>query len=254
MDLLSAVRTNTRLLSRTVLRMPQLGVGFETFLRWATEDVGTKIADPDQETRFAVSALMNARRSLSCLMDQYLLRDGFNLCTDAPREAGEKANLLVRRGVLDSLAAGALERAVDRRNRVEHSYERVDIKDARDTVQLVRATIENSVAKADPYWAPAFFGSFLGGHSSGERGENHWFHGWSGLVFVFARCDPQPWFGIVIPSSETAATIRRVSLRDVSCNQVLDLLAALESQSSPGYTGYAEETLRGQLVCAGLIS
>lgn len=68
-DLLSAVQTNTKPLSRTVFRMPQMGLGFERFLRWATQDVTAEIADPDQQTRFAVSALMNARRSLSCLMD-----------------------------------------------------------------------------------------------------------------------------------------------------------------------------------------
>jgi|ERR1039458_2245862 uncharacterized protein YutE (UPF0331/DUF86 family) len=256
MDLLSAVQTNTKLLPRTSVRLSQLGLGFETFLRWAKQDVETakSSTDTDEETRFAVSALMNARRSLSCLIDQYLLRDGFNLCKDAPRSSNDKAALLVRRGVFDSLAADALGRAADRRNRVEHLYEQLDLKDVQDTLQLVRATIESSILRSDPYWAPALFGIILGGHSGGPQGEEHHFDGWSGLLFVLARCDSPPWFGIVVPSSQSVATVRRVALRDISCDQLLDLLGVMESQSSSAGSGYGEATFRRQLVCAGLVS
>jgi len=173
---------------------------------------------------------MNARRSLSCLVDQYLLRDGFSLCKDAPRGAGDKADLLVKRGIFDELAAGALGRVVDRRNRIEHFYERADHNDARDTVQLVRATIESSVAKSDPYRAPAIFGSILGGYSGGEGEAKHWFHGWSGLLVVFARCDRLPWLGVAIPSTKTSASIRRVALHHLSCDQLLKILAVLEQR------------------------
>jgi hypothetical protein len=153
-----------------------------------------------------------------------------------------------------SWQAGALGRAVERRNRVEHSYEQIDLGDAQDTVHLVRETIEHCVAKSDPYSAPAFFGRFLGGHSVGPEGEKHWFHGWSGLLFVLARCGSSPWFGVIVPSSKTEAIVRRVSLSELSCDQLLEALAALEAQSTGSYSGYGERTFLGQLACAGLMT
>jgi hypothetical protein len=160
----------------------------------------------------------------------------------------------VHRGLFDDLATGALRRVVERRNHVEHDYEQICLDDARETVHLIRATIENCVARSDPYWAPAFFGSFLGGHSAGPAGEKHWFHGWSGLLFVLARYASPPWFGVIIPSSETVATVRRVSFSELSCDQLLEALAELEAQSSTGYVGYGEPTFLGQLACAGLLT
>jgi len=255
-DIALAISTNSKPLSKTVVRVPQLGAGYEPFLRWAVQDIEHAVASPEPEQmRFATSALMNARRSLSCLTDQYLLRDGFPFCKDRPSQAKDKAQLLVRRGLFDELAARALVRAVERRNRVEHSYEIPDLCDAQDTVQLVRATIEHCVARSDPYWAPVLFGQFLGGHSCGPDGEKHWFQGWSGLLFVLARCGSPPWFGVVVPSSnsKTEAAVRRVCFSELSCDQLLEALAALEARSSEGYRGYGESTFRGQLACLGLV-
>lgn len=253
-DLHSAIQTISKPLNRTVVRVSQLGLGFEAFLRWALQDVETASASPDleEQRRFSVGALMNARRSLSCLVDQYLLRDGFSFCRDAPHETSEKANLLVRRGLFDSLAARALGRATDRRNRVEHDYEDIPITDVQDTVHIIRTTIENCVAKSDPYWAPALFGFYLGAHSTGARGETHWFHGWADVLFVFARCEVHPWLGVIIPCSITEATVRKVHFSELSCDQLMDALAELETRSMNGYTGYGEDTFCRQLEIAGL--
>jgi hypothetical protein len=211
--------------------------------------------DADQQIRFSLSAVMNARRSLSCLADQYLLRDGFRFCRDVPRDSDAKAKLLVHRGLFDDLAANALRRAVDRRNRVEHDYQQIGLDDARETVRVIRATIENCVTKSDPYRAPALFGSFLGGHSGGPAGDTHWFHGWSGLLFVLTCCFPAPWFGVVIPSSKTEATVRRVFLSELSCAQLAGALAALEARSSSaGYSECDRPTFLGKLTCAGLVT
>lgn len=220
--------------------------------RFRTVKAAAASTESDQQLRFSVSALMNARRSLSCLADQYLFRDCFAFCGDAPHEANAKAELLVRRGLFDDLAAQALRRAVDRRNRVEHRYEQIALGDALETAHLIRATIENCVAKSDPYWAPALFGMFVGGSSKGPESEKHWFQGWSGLLFVLARCDSPPWFGIVVPSSKTEATVRKVSFKELSCAQLWESLTTLEKQSSAGDSEYTELTFLRQLACLGL--
>lgn len=252
-DVLSAIRSNSTRLYRQFVRVAALGLGHERFLQWSVQDIGSASAstDEDQTMRFSVSALMNARRSLSCLADQYIRRDCFDLCQDAPHGANSQARLLVRRGVFDPLASEALQRAVKRRDRVEHQYEGLGLEDAQDTVHLIRSTIENCVTKSDPYLAPAFFGIFLGGH--GFAGvETHWFNGWSGPLFVFARYESPPWFGVVIPSSETTATVRKVAFSELTCNALLEALLALEGQALNGYSMYGESTFKGQLECLGL--
>jgi hypothetical protein len=88
----------------------------------------------------------------------------------------------------------------------------------------------------------------------GPDSEKHFFEAWSGLMFVFATCDLVPWFGIVIPSSTTEATVRKVPLREMSLSDLLDILDALERQTAGGYSGYGEDTFRGQLLCTGLMS
>src|SRR5229473_3955856 len=90
-DIAAGIHTISKPLMRNLVRVAPLGLGFEAFLRWAVQDVATAEAntEPDPQIRFSVSALMNARRSLSCLADQYLFRDGFAFCRDLPREANE---------------------------------------------------------------------------------------------------------------------------------------------------------------------
>ena len=150
-DVASAIRTVATLASRTIVRVAPLGLGYEPFLRWSVQDIHDAAAskDRDQQMRYSVSALMNARRSLSCLADQYILRDGFAYCRDVPREASDKADLLMRRGIFDGLATAALRGAVERRNLVEHQYEQIPLSAVQETVHLIRSTIENCVAKLD---------------------------------------------------------------------------------------------------------
>jgi hypothetical protein len=260
-DVVSAIKTSSTRLSSTVVRIAPLGLGYEPFLKWAVQDIEAAgmSADPNDRIRFSVSAVMNARRSLSCLADQYLLRDGYTFCRGAPGDADKKAELLVRRGVFDSLAAVALKRSVERRNRVEHKYEEIGIDDARETVHVIRATIENCVSKSNPYMAPVFFGYYLGGYTYSfgtgtENTEKHSFYGWSDLVFILARCSPPPWFGIIVPSrgSKTEATLRKVWFSELSCDQLSEALAALEERTSDSLSVESERTFIARLACLGL--
>ena len=253
-DIISAIKTSSHPLSKQFVVVPPLGLGYERFLEWSLQDINTATPNVghEQQTRFSVGAVMNARRSLSCLADQYLIRDCFSFCKDAPRDTNEIAALLVRRGVFDELAAGALRRAVNRRNRIEHQYESLALDDAQDCVHLIRSTIENGVAKSDPYAGPALFGSFFGGFSGGPHGPVHSFDGWNGLLFALVRNDPLPWFGMVVPSSSTHATVSKVSFSQITCNQLLEVLIALEDRSSNGYSKFDDRTFRGQLACLGL--
>jgi len=253
-DLVSAAQTSSQKLARTICHLQPLGLGFEAFLRWSLEDVSASGQSPagDTQLRFCANALMNARRALSCLVDQYLARDGFAFCSDAPKEATDKARLLVRRGVIDDLAAGALKRAIERRHQVEHRYEAPRLEDAEDTVQVVRATIETAVAKSDPYSSPSLFGTILGGYSSGPSGTKHRFAGWNGLLFVVVVISSEPWAGVLVPSSATKATLRRVALKKVSCDQLFGFLSILECQQGSGYSGFGPDVLEGKLRSAGL--
>src|SRR5438045_3627786 len=87
-DLSSALGSLTRL-RRWCVTQPKVGIGYESFLRWALRDIeeADSARSGDDCERASVNAVMNARRALSCLIDQYLQRDGFRFCQRPPREA-----------------------------------------------------------------------------------------------------------------------------------------------------------------------
>lgn len=238
-DIPSAVEACAGKLYKTVAWLAPLGLGHEAFLRWALEDITAATQSPagDTQLRFCANALMNARRSLACLVDEYLIRDGFMACKDPPSNTREKTSILVRRGIMDHLAAAALERAIDRRHRVEHGYTTPTLEDTQDTIHVVRASVATIVANSNPYVAPYRFGTYLGGQGGGPDGIKCWFHGWSGVIFVHATFAPIPWLGEVIPSSSTDAVVRRVPLGRMTREQLLSYLTAIEQRQSGGHSG-----------------
>jgi hypothetical protein len=69
-DLASSLASlkSVKSLARKLVTQPQLGVGYETFLRWALRDIQeaeTQRSRDDGE-RASVNAVMSARRALSC--------------------------------------------------------------------------------------------------------------------------------------------------------------------------------------------
>lgn len=229
-DLLSAVQSLPASPGEYLINEP-VGNGFETFLRWAIADIqAAATEDSDDRKRYATNAIMNARRSFSCLVDQYLHRDGIALCKDAPHDASKKAEVLIERGVLDALASNVLKRAISKRNQVEHKYRCLPFEEAQDVVQVVRGTIDSITGKTPPYEGLCLFGGFLHGFSGGPSGLKFWFNGWSDPALMILSFDVDPWIGIIVPSSRTDAVVRRVRIRDVTVRQLLDVLTVLEDK------------------------
>jgi len=230
-DLASALGSLNGLHGRVTTVQPKLGGGYERFLGWALREIAdAKNAGSGNDCeRTSVNAVMHARRSLSCLADQYLQRDGFLFCRRPPREADQKADILVRRGVFDELETESLSRAINERHTVEHEYKTISLSKAQDAVQMVRATVQNSVARSSPYNSPALFGTISGGSSISGGNVKGWFHGWSGSAFLLVTTVQSPWAGIIVPTNETEAVARRVYLEHLLPEQLLEALSIAES-------------------------
>lgn len=253
-DIPSGLRTLSNPHWRRVILEPR-GCGYEKYLQWAREEIKAASDTPDvhERDRQSVNAVMHARRALSCLIDQYLMRDGFVDCCDAPADTESKTELLVSRGILDTLAAGALRRSINTRHDVEHRYTHLDLADAQDVVHNILTTVENTTARSSPYHAHACLGYALGGTSDGKKGPQAWFNGWSGPILVFATTLSPPWLGIVVPNTDTVAVVRKVNLSQLTCNQLEEALKIAESIGGEGYSGYGVETWHLILQSWGLI-
>lgn len=256
-DLSSALQTLKPSERRSVTHEP-IGLGHEKLLDWALYDIAeaTKAGTADERLRASVNAVMHARRALSCLVDQYLQRDGFSFCKDKFRDTAPKAEILVRRGIFDILATQTLQRAVNRRNIAEHNYEGVELTDAQDTVQIVRATIQNSVAKSSPYFSPALFGMIAGGSGTSNGSIYGQFDGWIGAAFILVTTVRSPWLGVIVPKNDTEAVVRKVDLSKVTREQLFEALEIAESSvgknSDCGST--SADLWHAQLRSAGLLS
>src|SRR4030095_8775566 len=154
-DLLDAVRTVSPGHETGITHEP-IGVGYERFLGFAIQDIlqAREAPSPEDRERHATNALMNARRCLLCLTDQYLQRDAFSYVKDAPREGDEKAEFLITRRIFDPLASSALNSAVQVRHRIEHGYEIIPFSEAESVVQTIRATVASVIRSEDPYRGP----------------------------------------------------------------------------------------------------
>jgi len=254
-DLPSALGSLPRLQYHYVIQ-PKVGIGYEIFLQWALNDVAEagRIASGDECDRASVNAIMNARRALACLVDQYLQRDGFLLCKKPPRSVEDKVAILVARRVLDTLAGQSLERAIKRRNEVEHEYRSIGLSEAQDVVHVVRATIENAVMRASPYHSPALFGSMLGGYGVSEGKPIAWFHGWSEAAFLMITTVQPAWLGIIVPASATEAVVRKVALASLTPDELLEALAIVEARpAGKGFSSCSPNLWHAQLQSAHIL-
>jgi len=214
------------------LHCPMPGDGSD-YSAWALADIRASWAasSPEDKKPHATSAVLNARRALSRLVDWYMQRDGFAFCKDAPANSKAKSDILVRRKIIDSLSAKVLARAIDVRNVAEHEYVAPNEDAAEDAVELIRRTIESLMTAADPRSGPCFFGTLL--HRrwwSAKRGEGAEFFGWQGEAAILATFGSTPWFGIILPQGPDFATVRRLRLADVPRGLLADALDTLEAK------------------------
>lgn len=253
-DLLDAIRTlNGRNAEGVLLKAP--GEGVDTLLQWALSDLrlATNCADPVEQKRHATNAVMNARRALSCLVDWYLRRDGFESCKNAPRRADEKASIILRRGIIDDLTSRVLARAIRIRDVAEHEFQAVSLEDAEDLVELLRRTIQCIRTHSSPEMGPFIFGFIGGGTSySEERGYRGMFYGWSDPVAVINTFASEPWIGVVIPNSRSDAVLRKVILHEIDSDLLLNALTLLESIFGTASGGSGARGCVARAAAAGL--
>lgn len=210
--------------------VPPPGDGPDQPLSWAIQDVSTAPSEPDadERARLCTHAVLSSRRALGCLVDWYVERDLGNHCKNPPGSPKEKAQFLMRRGIIDELTSRVLARAIKKRNIVEHDYVAPDLETAEDVVELLRRTMATIRSQSDPSLAPWIFGIFLGGHGHGKNGPFARFGGWSDPLTVFSRFPPRPWVGIVLPKTEEHAIVRRAYLNTVSVDELIRLIGIAE--------------------------
>jgi hypothetical protein len=119
------------------------GDGPDMHLSWSIQEVTNAFQTPNgpKRAQLCTNAVLNARRARACLVDWYVERDLGKYCRNPPTTPREQAAFLMRRGVIDELTSRVLERAVDKRNRVEHDFKAPDLETAEDVVELLRRTI-----------------------------------------------------------------------------------------------------------------
>jgi len=233
-DLIDGIKTLTGRQAEGLI-LPPPGEGPDKLLNWAIQDVeqATKSSNSGDIERFAANAIINARRALSCIVDWYLERDLVAKCKNPPASADKKTDFLVKRHIIDDLAASVLERAIYIRQKVEHEYESPTLEMAQDFVELIRREIYAIRAESNPERTAWTFGSYE--NSSGfsrKRGLFAEFYGWHDSLVVIQRFVEPLWIGIVLPKDSTHATIRRAFLKDFGVEDILEMLTALECNYS----------------------
>jgi uncharacterized protein YutE (UPF0331/DUF86 family) len=212
--------------------VPPPGNGPDIPLAWALQEVSEASRAPSkqEQSRLCTNAILNARRALACLADWYLRRDLADCCKNRPTTPKQQAEFLMRRGIIDELTSHVLERAVEKRNRVEHAYVVPDLATAEDLVELLRRIMAAIRSQSNPEVGPWIFGIFLGGYGFGKNGAHAHFCGWGEPLTVFSRFPPRPWVGLVLPNGEADALVRRAYLDSTTAEELLELLAHAEQK------------------------
>ncbi|HYD50451.1 MAG TPA: hypothetical protein VEB21_19000 [Terriglobales bacterium] len=239
----------------TGIHVPHPGEGVDKLISWAIADVRSaeSAGDKVDRERFASNAILHARRALSCLADWYMRRDCFVHCNNPPTTARQQSEILLRRGIVDGLTSRVLERAVAKRNEIEHEYVAPAVETAEDIVELLRRTIDCLSRESDPRNGPCFFGNFFHSLTTGRSGTSAEFFGWGAPSCVLCTFDSQAWIGIIIPSDKKNALVRRCPFSEISRELLLDVLACLEYKFGrhTGGAGSREWSIKAQQ--AGLL-
>lgn len=220
------------------------------YIQWSLKDIelARNAETNDDKFRHTSNALINSRRSLSCLVDFYLKRDGFYYCKDKPINSYGMAKILVQRGIIDDLTERVLARAIKKRNQAEHEYVKHPLQEVEDVVELMRRTIESLINISNPDRGAFILGS-LQYSLTGDKIE---FRGWANPLFLLNTISVRPWMAIIIPSSLSEATVRRVFLKDISCDNLLKILKKLDETQDSISGGFSDNILKKLLCQTGL--
>ena len=230
-DILDGLHTLTGRHGQGVI-VPAPGDGPDKPLGWALQEVANAAQKTLSEERdqLCTNAILNSRRALACLVGWYIERDLGRLCKNPPATPRQQADFLVRRGIIDDLTSRVLERAIEKRNRAEHEYVSPPLDTAEDVVELLRRTIAAIHTQSEPSHGPWIFGSFQHSLSWSETGCYVEFNGWTDPLFVLSRFGHCPWIGLVIPDDHSKATVRWLSLRKLSAEELTRVLSLAEQR------------------------
>lgn len=176
--------------------------------------------------RKSTNAVLTARRALSCLVDWYMQRDGFWYCKNFENSLEAKSEILLQIGVIDKLTSKVLKRIIDVRNIAEHKYQSINLDDAEDIVELLRRLCDSLIGISEPDKINAVWGHFNYGYQlTNLNGKYDFgFPGWSKECFVLQLTATPPWMGVVFPTSKQHAVVKRVFLKDVPTNLLIEVL------------------------------
>lgn len=155
--------------------------------------------------------------------------------------------------MIDELTSHVLERAVRKRNEVEHGYVSPTLEVAEDVVELIRRTIAALRMLSPPGDGPWLFGSFLYAIGSGKKRRYTEFGGWRKPLAVFSRFPPRPWCGLVLPDDEIRATIRLAWLSETTTAELLELLLLAGTKFGMGGVGADADSCEALAQAAGLL-
>jgi hypothetical protein len=227
--------------------LPPPGKGPNVPLSLAIQEVATAAHTEDsaEVEQLCTNAVMNSRRALACLVDWYIERDLARYCKNPPNTPKQQADYLTRRGIIDELTSHVLERAIGKRNRVEHDYIIPNIAEAEDIVELLRRTIAMLRSQSDPSLAPMLHGFVLSASGYREQGPYAEFHGWSEPLVIFYRFSKRPWAGLLIPESATKALLRQTFLDQTDTQQLIQLLSLADQKFGKTLQLHWHKTMRG---------
>ncbi len=254
-DLIDAARTLPGGYSWGAITNPP-GMGVDPQIVWATREIALAegASNSLDQQRLLVNAVTHARRALACLVDWYLASYNFSRCSGAPRDddAGGKAELLVRRGVIDDLSSRVLKRAVAVRNIAEHQYSPPTAEQAEDAVELIRRVVHFVTQTTDPSKGPWLFGTPLHGYSCDGDTVMATFDAWTEFCFVICGFFDPPWLGVVEPTGDKSANVRRCYFRNLRLPVYEEILTTLEHKYRfPGSSASAL-VCKEQAIAAGL--
>jgi hypothetical protein len=220
----------------TKVQLEPEGEGVENLISWAVAEIYEAMAhhelgDEKGCKRKSTTAVITARRSLSCLVDWYMRRDGFRWCIDFKDSSEAKAEVLLNLGIIDKLTSRVIKRLIDIRNIAEHRYTSVALEEAEDIVELMRRLYDSLMGYSKPNEMNMIWGNFQYGYGlSTSKVYEFWFGGWHSPCFIMQLTSSSPWVGMVLPISKEHAIVRRAFINKMNTATLFGILTYVQNE------------------------